>query len=118
MADAHRQASNSSHGRKRVAVLDGCRGVALSLGDWSQQAGRCEVHVLRDGATTHDELTRRLGIDHRKEVRLKISQTIAARRCGLPGETADTCAFPCGAQASYVSGQSIQLDAGSSPGLI
>ena len=44
--------------------------------------------------------------------------TIAAKRLGRPEEFGDTCAFLCSAQAGYISGQNLQLDGGSYPGLI
>lgn len=43
---------------------------------------------------------------------------IAAKRMGLPKEFGDTCAFLCSQQASYISGQNLQLDGGSYSGLI
>jgi len=52
------------------------------------------------------------------EARRRISQTIAARRMGRPEEFGDACAFLCSAQAGFISGQNLQLDGGSYPGLI
>ena len=52
------------------------------------------------------------------EARRRIAQTVAAKRFGTPGEFADACAFLCSAQAGFISGQNIQLDGGSYPGLI
>ena len=48
----------------------------------------------------------------------KIAGTIAAKRFGRPEEFADACAFLCSAQAGFISGQNLQLDGGSYPGLI
>ena len=45
-------------------------------------------------------------------------KTIAARRLGRPEEFGDACAFLCSAQAGYISGQNLQLDGGSYPGVI
>jgi 3-oxoacyl-[acyl-carrier protein] reductase len=47
-----------------------------------------------------------------------IVETIAAGRLGLPKEFGDTCAFICSVQASFMSGQNIQLDGGSYRGLV
>jgi 3-oxoacyl-[acyl-carrier protein] reductase len=47
-----------------------------------------------------------------------IVETIAAGRLGTPQEFGDTCAFVCSAQASFMSGQNIQLDGGSYKGLM
>jgi 3-oxoacyl-[acyl-carrier protein] reductase len=47
-----------------------------------------------------------------------MAATIAAKRLGRPEEFGDTCAFLCSAQAGYISGQNLQLDGGSYPGLI
>jgi 3-oxoacyl-[acyl-carrier protein] reductase len=44
--------------------------------------------------------------------------SIAARRLGRPEEVGDACAFLCSAQAGFISGQNLQLDGGSYPGLI
>jgi len=52
------------------------------------------------------------------EARLRITQTVAAKRFGTPGEFADACAFLCSAQAGFISGQNLQLDGGSYTGLI
>lgn len=57
------------------------------------------------------------GIDM-AEARRRIAQTIAAKRFGTPAEFADACAFLCSAQAGFISGQNLQLDGGSYPGLI
>jgi 3-oxoacyl-[acyl-carrier protein] reductase len=57
------------------------------------------------------------GID-REEARRRIAQTIAAKRFGTPSEFADACAFLCSAQAGFISGQNLQLDGGSYPGLL
>jgi 3-oxoacyl-[acyl-carrier protein] reductase len=44
--------------------------------------------------------------------------SIAAGRLGRPDEVGDACAFLCSAQAGFISGQNLQLDGGSYPGLI
>ena len=54
----------------------------------------------------------------RDEALRRIASTIAARRLGRPEEFGDACAFLCSAQAGYISGQNLQLDGGSYPGLV
>ena len=54
----------------------------------------------------------------RAEARRRITETVAAKRFGTPGEFADACAFLCSAQAGFISGQNLQLDGGSYHGLI
>ena len=54
----------------------------------------------------------------RDEARSQIASSIAANRFGKPEEFGATCAFLCSKQASYISGQNIQLDGGSYEGLI
>ena len=54
----------------------------------------------------------------REEARAEITSTIAAKRFGDPKEFGATCAFLCSQQASFISGQNIQLDGGSYEGLI
>ena len=53
-----------------------------------------------------------------EEARERLKSRITAGRFGLPGEFGDACAFLCSAQASYISGQNLQLDGGSYDGLI
>ncbi len=52
------------------------------------------------------------------EAKQKIAATIAAKRLGEPNEFGDACAYLCSAQASYISGQNLQLDGGSYAGLV
>jgi 3-oxoacyl-[acyl-carrier protein] reductase len=52
------------------------------------------------------------------EARRRITESVAAKRFGLPGEFGDACAFLCSAQAGFMSGQNLQLDGGSYHGLI
>ena len=54
----------------------------------------------------------------RDEARSQITSSIAANRFGKPEEFGATCAFLCSQQASFISGQNIQLDGGSYEGLI
>ena len=53
-----------------------------------------------------------------EEARAEIAETIAAKRMGAPSEFGDACAFLCSAQAGFISGQNLQLDGGTYPGLI
>lgn len=54
----------------------------------------------------------------REQAREQIASSIAARRLGRPEEFGDACAYLCSAQASYISGQNLQIDGGSYEGLI
>ena len=53
-----------------------------------------------------------------EQAREYLVSRIAAGRFGLAHEFGDACAFLCSAQASYISGQNLQLDGGSYDGLI
>lgn len=53
-----------------------------------------------------------------KEARARIAESIAAKRFGQPKEFGDACAYLCSVQASFISGQNLQLDGGSYAGLI
>ncbi len=48
----------------------------------------------------------------------EIRNSIAAKRLGRPEEVGDACAFLCSAQAGFISGQNLQLDGGTYPGLL
>ena len=53
-----------------------------------------------------------------EEARNRIAESVAAKRFGRPEEFADACAYLCSAQAGFISGQNLQIDGGSYPGLI
>lgn len=53
-----------------------------------------------------------------EEARTRIANTLPAKRFGRPEEFGDTCAFVCSIQAGFMTGQNIQLDGGSYPGLV
>ena len=73
--------------------------------DTSRQQQMAELHSRRSGIT----------VDEAYE---KMKGTIAAKRLGRPEEFGDACTFLCSAQASYISGQNLQLDGGSYQGLM
>ena len=56
------------------------------------------------------------GVTH-EEARAEQVASIRAGRLGQPSEFGDTFAFVCSAQASYMSGQNLQLDGGSYEGV-
>lgn len=91
------------------------------------------VSVAQDNVTINNMLPERFDTDRQKqmadlavamrgitleEARAEIAETIAAKRMGEPFEFGDACAFLCSAQAGYISGQNLQLDGGTYPGLI
>ena len=53
-----------------------------------------------------------------EEARRRISDSLPARRFGLPEEFGDACAYLCSAQAGFITGQNLQLDGGSYDGLV
>ncbi len=63
------------------------------------------------------QMMKQYGID-RVEARRRIADSIAAKRFGTAEEFGDTCAFLCSVQAGFISGQNVQLDGGSYPGLV
>lgn len=64
-----------------------------------------------------ERMMREQGITY-EQARAEIVASIAARRFGTPQEFGDACAYLCSAQASFVSGQNLQIDGGSYHGLI
>jgi Dehydrogenases with different specificities (related to short-chain alcohol dehydrogenases) len=54
----------------------------------------------------------------REDARQHNAQTIAAKRYGQPEEFGAACAFLCSQQASFISGQNLQLDGGSCEALL
>lgn len=57
------------------------------------------------------------GITH-DEARRRITDTIPAGRFGRPSEFGAACAFLCGAEAGFITGQNLQLDGGAYEGLV
>ncbi len=89
--------------------------------------------VAKDNVTINNLLPERFDTDRQKqmaelavafkkismaEARAEIAESIAAKRMGDPREFGDACAFLCSAQAGFISGQNLQMDGGSYPGLI
>jgi 3-oxoacyl-[acyl-carrier protein] reductase len=89
--------------------------------------------VARDNVTINNLLPERFDTDRQRfmamaraqmagitveEARAEIAASIAAGRLGVPEEFGQACAFLCSAHAGYVSGQNLQLDGGSYPGVI
>lgn len=73
--------------------------------DTDRQKGMAELRARQGGVTVEQAYD-------------EMRKTIAARRLGRPEEFGDACAFLCSAQAGYISGQNLQLDGGSYPGVI
>ena len=66
-------------------------------------------------------MARRLMAEHgitRDEARQRIADTLPARRFGRPEEFGNACAFLCGADAGFMTGQNLQLDGGAYAGLV
>jgi 3-oxoacyl-[acyl-carrier protein] reductase len=89
--------------------------------------------VARDNVTINNLLPERIDTDRQRfmaELRSKsggvtleqayseMAATIAAGRLGTPEELGSACAWLCSAQASFVSGQNLQIDGGSYPGVL
>jgi 3-oxoacyl-[acyl-carrier protein] reductase len=62
-------------------------------------------------------LMREQGIS-RDEARRHLADTLPAKRLGDPAEFGAACAFLCGRQAGFMTGQNLQLDGGAYEGLI
>jgi len=88
--------------------------------------------VARDNVTINNLLPERIDTDRQRfmaELRAKsggvslerayaeMAASIAAGRLGTPEEFGAACAFLCSADAGFVSGQNLQIDGGSYPGV-
>jgi 3-oxoacyl-[acyl-carrier protein] reductase len=89
--------------------------------------------VARDNVTVNNLLPERIETDrlrgmidrvakHRglspEAARAEMLKPVPAGRFGTPEEFGDACAFLCSAQASYITGQNLQVDGGGYEGLI
>lgn len=72
--------------------------------DTGRQRQMAELHASRANITIEEAYAR-------------MATTIAAGRLGRPEEVGDACAFLCGVNAGYISGQNLQLDGGSYDGV-
>lgn len=91
------------------------------------------LEVAADNVTINNLLPERIDTDRQRymaermtheqgitvdQARAQIAESIAAKRFGTPKEFGDACAYLCSAQASFISGQNLQIDGGSYHGLI
>ncbi len=91
------------------------------------------IDVAAQNVTINNQLPERIDTDRQKvmaermvkesgityeEARKRIAESIAAKRLGHPKEFGDACAYLCSVQASFISGQNLQIDGGSYPGLV
>jgi len=91
------------------------------------------LQVAVDNVTINNLLPERIDTDRQRfmaermvttqgisyeDARRRIAESIAAKRLGLPVEFGDACAYLCSVQASFISGQNLQIDGGSYAGLI
>ena len=113
--------------RTRMALSTGARAGLTAF------AKSVSLDVAVDNVTINNLLPERIDTDRQRymaermmkdfgvdmqEARRRIADGIAAKRFGTPKEFGDTCAFLCSVQASFISGQNLQIDGGSYPGLI
>jgi 3-oxoacyl-[acyl-carrier protein] reductase len=73
--------------------------------DTQRQIDMAELAMQRDGVSW-------------EQARASQVESIAAKRLGRPSEFGAACAFLCGANSGYISGQNLHLDGGSYPALI
>jgi 3-oxoacyl-[acyl-carrier protein] reductase len=52
-----------------------------------------------------------------EEARTRIADNLATKRMGLTKEFGAACAFLCSSKSGYISGQNLQLDGGTYPGV-
>ncbi|RPJ44181.1 MAG: SDR family oxidoreductase [Betaproteobacteria bacterium] len=91
------------------------------------------LDTAKDNVTLNNLLPERIDTDRQRfmterimkvdsiswdQAREKIVASVAAKRFGKPEEFGDACAYLCSVQAGFISGQNLQLDGGSYPGLI
>jgi len=113
--------------RTRMALSTGARAGLTAF------AKSVSLDVAVDNVTINNMLPERIDTDRQRfmaermmkdrlfdmaKSRRRIADCIAAKRFGTPKEFGDACAFLCSVQASFISGQNLQLDGGSYPGLI
>jgi 3-oxoacyl-[acyl-carrier protein] reductase len=91
------------------------------------------LEVARDNVTINNLLPERFDTERQRfmaervmaaegitypQARQQQEDSIAAGRLGRPEELGAACAFLCGRQAGYISGNNIHMDGGSYPGLV
>mgnify|MGYP001435543718 CR=1 FL=1 len=116
---------------KEIEGLTGAK-VTPVVADIGTEEGRAKL-LAPDNGTLNNILPYRIDTDRQKfftqrladqegitfeEARRKIGETVAAQRMGTTKEFGDACAFLCSVQASFISGQNLQIDGASYFGLI
>jgi 3-oxoacyl-[acyl-carrier protein] reductase len=105
--------------------------MGLSAGARAGLTGACKAlsrDVAKDNVTINNLLPERIDTERQQymarkraessgmtfeDARAEMVASIAANRLGRPEEFGKACAFLCGADAGYISGQNLQLDGGS-----
>ena len=106
--------------RAPIAGLDVSSGARAGLTAFLASAARkfardnVTINSLQPGVFATDRIAATLGGDPEKIAQRKAG--IPAGRFGEPEEFGAFCAFLCGAQAGYVTGQNILMDGGAFPG--
>lgn len=106
--------------RAPIAGLDVSSGARAGLTAFLASAARkfvrdnVTINSLQPGVFATDRIAGMLGGDPEKIAQRKA--TIPAGRFGDPEEFGAFCAFLCGAQAGFVTGQNILMDGGAFPG--
>jgi 3-oxoacyl-[acyl-carrier protein] reductase len=113
--------------RPQMALSTGARAGLTAF------AKALSLEVAPDNVTINNLLPERIDTDRQRfmaermmkaqsitmeQAREQIASSIAARRFGTPKEFGDACAYLCSEQASFISGQNLQLDGGSYHGLL
>ena len=103
----------------RTALTALCKGISVDLAPFNITINNMLPERFdTDRQKFMAEMVMKLKGISREEAIAEIHESIAAKRMGSPTEFGDACAFLCSAQAGYISGQNLQLDGGSYPGLI
>ena len=110
--------------------------LALSAGACTSLTSACKAlshHAIKDNVTINNLLPERVNTNRQiymterraevagitfEEARTEQVAAIDAGRQGRPEEFGVACAYMCSAHVGYISGQNIQLDGGSCPGLV
>jgi 3-oxoacyl-[acyl-carrier protein] reductase len=113
--------------RYGMALSTGARaGLTAACKAISREVAECNVTINNllperiDTPRQHfmaEKLVKEQGITV-EAARAQIAASIAAKRFGTPDEFGAACAFLCGATSGFISGQNLQLDGGSYPGLV
>jgi 3-oxoacyl-[acyl-carrier protein] reductase len=98
----------------RTGLTGACKALSLSVASYNVTINNLLPEQIETERTADLARIRakEMAVSYEEALKAMIN-SIAAKRFGRPEEVGAACAFLCSVQASYISGQNLQIDGGS-----